>query len=199
MSNELGFILVFISSPFVFDGIAGNYGETEPPVPLNAYAAGKTRAEVSVSKITPKALIIRARFYGHSQRVNHSLLEWVLGNARNGKAVPGFTYSYFSPISVNDFADALNSAITSDQSGILHIGSSNSISKYEFARMVLQEFTFDADLLTPITVDEAGLNANRPRDTSLNTALLGRVWGKSAPTAAEGMRRFATKPSPFSN
>jgi dTDP-4-dehydrorhamnose reductase len=109
-----------------------------------------------------------------------------------------FPDSYFSPISVNDFAEALESAMVTDQSGILHIGSSNTISKYEFIRMVLQGFDLDTTLLKPITVDEARLNANRPRDTSLNVTRLEKIWGRSAPTAADGMKRFASKSSPFS-
>jgi dTDP-4-dehydrorhamnose reductase len=197
-SVALGFKLVFISSPFVFDGNSGNYDELDQPVPLNEYAAGKTRAEQAVLQIAPDALIIRACFYGHSPRGNHSLLEWVFEKAGNGEAVPGFTDSYFSPISVNDFVEALESAITTDQYGILHIGSSNVISKYEFIRMVLQDFDLDTTLLKPITVDEARLNANRPRDTSLNVTQLETIWGRSAPTAAEGMKRFASNPSPFS-
>lgn len=197
-SVELRFKLIFISSPFVFDGKNGNYDELDAPEPLNEYARGKTRAEQSVLKIAPEALIIRACFYGHSPSGNHSLLEWVFGKARNGEVVPGFTDSYFSPISVYDFSEALDSAITSNQSGILHIGSGNTISKYEFARMVLQDYDLDTNLLKPITVDEAGLNANRPRDTSLNVTRLEKIWGKSAPTAAGGMKRFASKASPFS-
>jgi dTDP-4-dehydrorhamnose reductase len=197
-SIKHGSKFIFVSSPFIFDGIAGHYRESDLPGPLNSYATGKVIAEEYVTDIDSNSLIVRACFFGHSPAGNHSLLEWVLGTAANAVEVPGFTDSYFSPISVLDFADALDAAIADDTSGILHLGSSNAVSKYEFARMVLATYGFDAKLLSPITVAEADLNANRPRNTSLDVSLLQKIWKKTAPTVTRGIERFADQPNPFS-
>ena len=117
--------------------------------------------------------------------------------ATKGEVVPGFTDSYFSPISVHDFADALDSALAADTSGILHMGSSDTISKYEFARMVMEAYECDMSLLQPITVDDAGLKSDRPRNTSLSVKLLETIWGKPVPSIARGIARIATQPNPF--
>lgn len=194
---ELNAKFVFTSTDSVFDGKSGNYSESDAPCPLNSYAAGKVRTEQAVADINPEALLIRSYFYGHSPTGNRSLLEWVLVRALNNKVVPGFTDSYFSPIGLPDFAEALDVALAAGCSGFLHLGSKNAISKYEFARLVMESNNCDMSLLRPTTVDEIGLSASRPRNTSLNVKLLENIWGKAVPAVAEGIKRIDSEPSPF--
>jgi dTDP-4-dehydrorhamnose reductase len=188
---------VFISTDSVFGGKKERYSESDRPNPLNSYATGKVRTESLVASANSDALIIRSYFYGYSPSGTRSLLEWVLVRALSGEEVPGFTDSYFSPISVQDFARALDIALAEGTSGLLHLGSSDRISKYEFARIVMEIYDWDMSLLKPITVDDAGLKADRPRDTSLNVDLLEKIWGKSVPTVADGIKRLASEPNPF--
>ncbi len=194
---ELESKFVFTSTDSVFDGLKKNYSESDELGPLNAYAAGKVRTESLVTRANSNSLIIRSYFYGHSPSGTRSLLEWVLIRALSGNKVPGFTDSYFSPISVHDFTDALDAATTADTSGFLHLGSSDRISKYEFARMVMEVYDCDMSLLQPITVDEVGLKAARPRDTSLNTSLLENILGKPVPGVEDGIKRIAGESNPF--
>lgn len=196
-SAESGAKFVFTSTDSVFDGKAGNYSESDPPSPLNSYAAGKVRTEALVAKANSNALIIRAYFYGHSPAGSRSLLEWVLVRALAGKEVPGFGDSYFSPISVRDFAIAIDAAVAAKHSGLIHLGSSDRISKYEFARLVMEAYDCDMSLLKEITVDEAGLNAERPRDTSLDVVLLENILKKPASSVAEEIKRMSAEPNPF--
>jgi dTDP-4-dehydrorhamnose reductase len=195
---ELDAKFVFTSTDSVFDGKTGNYSEGDAPGPLNAYAAGKARSEVEVASANPGALIIRSYFYGNSPSGTRSLLEWVLNRALKGNEVPGFTDSYFSPINVHDFAEALYATVTAGVSGLLHLGSSYSISKYEFARIVMETYKCDMSLLKPITVDDIGLRADRPRDTSLDVTMLESILGKPVPSVSEGIKRAASAPNPFS-
>ena len=196
-AREIGAKFVFTSTDSVFDGNTGHYSEIDPPAPLNSYATGKVRSEMAVRNVNPGALVIRSYFYGHSPAGNRSLLEWVLVRALVGDEVPGFTDSFFSPIAVHDFAEELDAAIDAGTSGLLHLGSSNAISKYEFARMVMEAYDCDMSLLRPITVDDIGLNADRPRDTSLDIKLIEKILGKSVPTVAEGIERISGEPNPF--
>ena len=196
-SAEIGAKFVYTSTDSVFDGLAGNYTESAKPGPLNSYAAGKVRTETLVADSNPDAIVIRSYFYGHSPSGTRSLLEWVLIRAQAGNEVPGFTDSYFSPISVHDFAYALDAAVAADHFGLLHLGSSDRISKYEFAKIVMEAYDCDMQLLRPITVDDAGLKADRPRDTSLNVDLLGSILMKLVPSVAEGIERASAELNPF--
>jgi len=63
--------------------------------------------------------------------------------------------------------------------------------------MVMEAYNCDMSLLKPITVDDAELKADRPRDTSLSVDLLESIWGKSIPTVAEAIKRIAAEPNPF--
>ena len=194
---EIGAKFIFTSTDSVFDGKTGHYSENDVTGPLNAYAAGKVRSEIVVATVNPDALIIRSYFYGHSPAGNRSLLEWVLVRALAGDPVPGFTDSFFSPISIHDFASALDAAIDAGTSGLLHLGSNNAISKYEFARMVMEAYDCDMSLLRPIKVDDIGLKADRPRNTSLNVQLLESILGKPVSMVAEAVKQIAGEPSPF--
>ncbi|MDG0866447.1 sugar nucleotide-binding protein [SAR202 cluster bacterium JH702] len=196
-SSNIDAKFVYTSSDSVFDGKTGNYSESDQPSPLNSYAAGKVRSEELVAASNPDAMIIRSYFYGHSPSGSRSLLEWVLVRAQVGNEVPGFTDSYFSPISVHDFATAIDTAIDSDHSGLLHLGSSERMSKYEFARLVMEAHDCDMSLLKPITVNDAGLKADRPRDTSLNVDLQASILATKILSVAEGIERISLEPNPF--
>ena len=196
-AKELGAKFVFTSTDSVFNGKNSKYTESDPPEPLNSYASGKVRTENLVAGVDANALIIRSYFYGYSPAGTRSLLEWVLVRAQSENEVPGFTDSYFSPISVRDFADALDAAITNNTTGLLHLGSSDRISKFEFAKIVMEIYDCDMALLKPITVDDVGLKADRPRDTSLDVGLLESIWGQSVPTVSDGISRIAASPNPF--
>jgi len=197
-ATDLGVKFVFTSTDSVFDGKKSRYSESDPPSPRNSYASGKVRTEKLVAARNPEALIIRSYFYGYSPSGTRSLLEWVLVKARAGNEVPGFTDSYFSPISVEDFAITLDLAIAAETTGLLHLGSSNRISKYDFAKFVMETYDCDMSLLKPITVDDLGLTADRPRDTSLDVSKLEGIWGKPVPTAQNGIRRIGAHNNPFS-
>lgn len=196
-SVDLGAKFIYTSTDSVFDGKTGNYSESAQPGPLNSYAAGKVRTEQLVAESNLNSIVIRSYFYGHSPSGSRSLLEWVLVRALAGNQVPGFTDSYFSPISVHDFADALDAAVAAGHSGLLHLGSSNRISKYDFARQVIESYNCDMSLLKPITVDDAGLKADRPRDTSLNVNQLASILGKPVPNVSEGIQRISRESNPF--
>ena len=196
-SVKLGAKFIFTSTDSVFDGITGNYSESSQPQPLNSYAAGKVRTENLVASANPNASVIRSYFYGHSPSGSRSLLEWVLVRAFTGNEVHGFTDSYFSPINVYDFAIAIDAAIEKDHTGLLHLGSSDRLSKYEFARLIMEAYNCDMSLLKPITVEDAGLVAHRPRDTSLDVSLQTSILGKSVPSVAEGIRQIALESNPF--
>lgn len=53
--------LIYISTDYVYDGINGNYKETDPVLPQNEYAWTKLGGECSV-KLVPNSLIIRTSF-----------------------------------------------------------------------------------------------------------------------------------------
>lgn len=58
---EFGLRLIYISTDYVFDGMKGNYKETDPVNPVNKYAWSKLGGECAV-RMYDKSLIIRTSF-----------------------------------------------------------------------------------------------------------------------------------------
>ncbi len=63
-TKSSGIKLVHISTDAVFDGLKGDYVETDIPNPLGVYASTKFDGEKSVSSENPEAIIARVNFYG---------------------------------------------------------------------------------------------------------------------------------------
>jgi dTDP-4-dehydrorhamnose reductase len=183
--------LLYISTDSVFDGERGNYAETDTARPLNVYAKTKLEGEREVLRQNPKALIARVNVYGWNAQNKHSLAEWILRQLALGSPVPGFSDVFFCPILANDLADAMLALLDRNLAGLYHVVGSESVSKYEFARRVASTFGFDPGQVVPTRMVDAGLKAQRPRDTSLNTGKISAALERRMPDVETGLRRFA--------
>jgi dTDP-4-dehydrorhamnose reductase len=190
IAAELGACFVYVSTDAVFDGNAGNYSEDDQPSPVNAYARSKLRGERQVSERNPQAVVARVNIYGWNAQDKLSLAEWVLNRLAGGLPVPGFTDVHFTPMLATDLADILLAVLDQGLTGIYHVGGSERISKYDFARLVAEGFGFEPDRVVPARLSDAGLRARRPRDTSLNTTKISSALGRALPDAKSGICRF---------
>jgi dTDP-4-dehydrorhamnose reductase len=66
LAEELHARLLFISTDLVFDGVRGNYRETDAPAPLSVYGRGKEEGESSVLSIAHSAVIRLSLLFGRS-------------------------------------------------------------------------------------------------------------------------------------
>ena len=190
IAAELDARFVYVSTDAVFDGNAGNYSEDDQPSPVNAYARSKLGGERQVSERNPQAVVARVNIYGWNAQDKLSLAEWVLNRLAGALSVPGFTDVYFTPMLATDLADVLLAIVDQGLTGIHHVGGSERISKYDFARLVAEAFGFEPDRVVPAGLSDAGLRARRPRDTSLNTAKISSALGRALPDAKSGICRF---------
>ena len=185
-----GASVVYISTDSVFDGQRGGYTEEDVPAPCNVYAKTKLEGEKAALEACEKVLVLRTNFFGWSAS-GRSLAEWVLGKLRLGEKVPGFEDVRFTPILVNDLVDLILTLALSNASGLYHAGGDRSLTKFEFARDLARRFGFDPSLVHASTIESAGMEAPRPRDTSLDSSKLGCVPDIGSPSYSEGVSRFA--------
>ena len=183
--------LLYISTDSVFDGLRGNYAETDVPQPVNVYAKSKLQGEREVLRENTSAAIARVNLYGWNAQNKQSLAEWVLQQLTFGKPVPGFSDVFFCPILANDVAEITLAMLDQKLTGLYHVVGSQSVSKFEFARQVASLFGLDPAQVTPARAADARLRAQRPRNTSLNTDKVCAALGRSMPDTAAGLRRFA--------
>lgn len=190
LTARLGIKLVQISTDAVFDGQHGEYRESDPPHPLNAYGTSKLHGEQAVAEENPDALIARVNFYGWSWQGRRSLAEFFYNQFSAGQVIDGFDDIVFSPLLVNDLALILLRMVELNLCGLYHLVSSESQSKFAFGRMLARQFGFDERLIRPASYKTANLRAPRASLLSLRSDALAQVLGQPLPGQAESMANF---------
>ena len=183
-----------ISTDAVFDGTKeGIYTEEDTPNPLGVYAQTKLDGETAVLNANPDAAVARVNFFGWSLSGSRSLAEFFINNLGAGKNVNGFDDVYFCPMFVGDLADTLVDMLKKSLSGVYHVVGSRAITKYDFGRAIAEQFGFDAGLINPISVSDAGLAAKRSQNLRLSINKLSTALGREIPDFSTGLVKFYTQ------
>ena len=127
--NHCRFITV--ATDCVFDGIKGNYNETDLPTCHDVYGMTKFLGEI---KDKENSLTLRTSIIGHELNTNISLLDWFLSQESE---VNGYSKAIFSGFTTLEFAKLLAEKIipNEDLRGLYQI-SVNPISKYDLLKLV---------------------------------------------------------------
>jgi dTDP-4-dehydrorhamnose reductase len=162
--------LVHVSTDVVFDGTLGRpYREDDEPTPITEYGRAKLVAERAVARLCPGALIVRTSLIYGGPGLEPSRHEQDALDAAGGRAdIAFFTDELRSPVQVGDLAAALLELIGLDERGVLHVAGADSVSRYEFARLVVVAQGGDPDRVRGANAGELGLN--RPADCRLDSS-----------------------------
>jgi len=179
---------IHISTDAVFDGIDGNYRETDNTTPLSVYAKTKLEGERAVLDAYHSAVVARVVFFGWSLTGQRSLSEFFINNLHAGNTVDGYSDTFFSPLYVEDLAATLLKILNENLSGIYHIVSPQSLSKYEFGLQIAKEFGLNPLLIKPIQRQIINIGAQRSLNLVLNPEKIQLALGKKLPTVDEGIK-----------
>lgn len=191
-----GAALAYISTNEVFDGRGDRaYLEYDRPNPINPYAYSKWVGEQVVRDLVMRHMIVRtAWLYTHG---GTNFVHAILRAAREGRPLRVVTNEVSSPTYAEDLADALVRLVESGRFGIYHLVNEGQVSRYGFARRVLDLAGFAETPVTPIALAEYP-RASRPPEyaplRNVAAARLGirlRPWQEAAAAfiAAEGLRQ----------
>jgi dTDP-4-dehydrorhamnose reductase len=189
-ARAAGARLVHVSTDHLFDGERARRREDEPLAPLNVYAKTKAEAEAVVLREHAQALVVRTNFYGWGTSVRVSFSDWILRALRSGEPLTMFTDVFFSPLVVDDLADALFDLVERGATGIVNVAAEERLSKYEFALRTAEAFGLPAGKVYAASVERASLRAPRPKDMSLDVARAAALLGRRLPTARDGLLRL---------
>ncbi|MGB4595941.1 MAG: SDR family oxidoreductase [Anaerolineaceae bacterium] len=178
---------IHISTDAVFDGICGDYAETDMPNPLNAYAYSKLEGELAVHKANPDAIIARVVFYGWSMSGQRSLAEFFYNHLEVEQPVRGYTDMFFTPLYVGHLAEILLRMAARDLKDTWHVFGAEALSKYAFGVSLAQEFGFDETLVSPVTTPDGEESVNRSLRLIMKTDKLTEALGENLPTIGEGL------------
>ncbi|MFD1768483.1 SDR family oxidoreductase [Sphingobacterium suaedae] len=159
--------LTFLSTDFVFDGIAGPYRENDAPRPCNNYGISKQEAEKRILASGAQAAILRTILvYGViADKGRSNIVLWVKDNLSRGDSISVVCDQWRMPTWVDDLADACIRSMERQATGIYHISSDTMFSILEIAEQVACYWNLDKTLIRPVTARELGQDQNRPRTT----------------------------------
>lgn len=181
-----------VSTDAVFDGQQGTYTEEDPPNPINVYAQTKLDGERAVLEVAPNSIVARINIFGWSPSGERSLAEFFYNNLKAGKQVKGFTDVHFCPVLVNDIAGLFYAMLEKGLRGLYHVVSSENSNKYDFGIAIANQFSLDPELISPISVTEAGLAAARSPNLTLSVNKLIHDLGIVPPGISPAIERFYT-------
>jgi dTDP-4-dehydrorhamnose reductase len=188
---ETGARLLFVSSAAVFDGTQHGYKEEDHPHPLSTYGRTKHQAEIIILKILPSAIIVRlALVLGFSPSAGtNALLNRLEQALRAGRAVHVPADEYRNPIDVGTLSRVLVGLMQNPAaSGIYHLGSIDTLSRYEMTRQLAEEMGFQGSQVIPQTGPQPD-RALRGKDHLLLTERIAQICDIPLGTAHDVIRR----------
>jgi len=146
---SLGALMVYISSNEVFDGEAARpYWEYDAPRPINAYGYSKWAGEQAVMRATSRHIIIRtAWLFAHGGK---NFIQTMLGAAEAGKPLRVVTDEIANPTYNDDLSQAIVRWVEVNRPGVYHGVNEGSVSRYDFARYVLDKTGHAQTPIAPI-------------------------------------------------
>lgn len=182
-AHQAGSKFVLISTDAVFDGARGHYRETDEPNSTSVYGQTKLEGE-RLALASTDALVVRTNFFGWSPTGRRSILEFFVNALESGEQVRGFTDFTTSSAYVQVLAEALWDLCERDVSGLVHLTSPDSMTKFAFGLAVAEEFCLDSALITP---SRSAMQPPRDGDISLDVTKAQELLGRQLPSMRAGI------------
>lgn len=161
--KKTGKRIVYISTDFVFDGKKRSYTEDDKPNPINWYAKTKYEGEKIVQNSELDYMIIRTTYPYRAFFERTDFVRVLISKLEKNENLAMVTDHIFRPTFIDDFANALDILIRTNQKGIFHVVGSQTVTPYDAAIKIAREFELDEALISKTTRREyfAG-KAQRP-------------------------------------
>jgi dTDP-4-dehydrorhamnose reductase len=177
--------IVYLSTDSVFNGIKGNYSETDIPDPVNNYARTKYLGELAISASNSNHIIIRTNIFGFNIPLKNSLCEWAIKSFESKEVISGFTDVKFNALYTKHLAELIKKLVLIDYQGIINLASKDFISKYDFIKYLGKKFNFSVNNLKQVSSTEVSFSVPRPTNTTLNTEKANHIL--KVPSIYEGL------------
>ena len=184
-AERCGAKVIQIATDCVFDGVAGNYVESDKHNATDVYGKTKSLGEV----VSPNMLNLRCSIIGKELKGKTSLLEWFINQPKNA-TVNGFKNHLWNGVTTNVFAELCVGLIKNDGwfAGLQHVVPLDIMSKSDMLKVFAQ--TFDR---ADITINE--IQAAEAIDRTISTKKIKEnenIWNlagyKKLPTVEEMIR-----------
>jgi dTDP-4-dehydrorhamnose reductase len=169
-----GAAMVYVSSDYVFDGLAGRaYTEFDAVSPLSVYGRSKEAGEQLVRGALPAHFIVRTSWVQGAHGGN--FVKTMLRLGRDRGAVSVVDDQTGSPTFAFDLAPAIRALATTGRPGTYHLTNSGECTWFQFAQAIFAEAGLDVHC-SPIDTATFGTPAPRPAYSVLDN-LKARLLG----------------------
>ena len=192
VSSTINAHLIHLSTDFIFDGIKGNYKETDIANPLSYYGHSKLKSEEILSNSTIDYTILRTILvYGKVYDMSrNNIVLWVKSMLEKGKEITIVDDQYRMPTYVEDLALACKISMDKKAVGVFNISSNELLSVYEIAEQIAEAFNLDKKLIKPISTSTLNQTAPRPAKTGFNLSKTNKVLEFYPKSFKEDLQRF---------
>lgn len=185
-TKQYGAKLVAVSTDYVFDGLnVGEYRETDPVNPRNAYGRAKLAGELAVTESGAAAYIVRTSWvfgeFGNNfvytmQRLAESHPKLTVVNDQLGRPTWTRTLAEFM----------LHLIAVEATYGIYHLSNDETATWFDFAKEILKDTSVEVE---PVTSAEFPQKAYRPKHSVMNLEKA-KATGFEIPSWREALNRF---------
>lgn len=160
VSEAVGAKLVYISTDYVFDGMATTpYNEFAPTNPLSIYGKSKLAGEQFVRDLHSKFFIVRTSWvYG---KHGNNFVKTMLKLAQERDELMVVHDQVGCPTYTVDLSNCILELIQTEKYGVYHVSNSGHCSWYEFAKAIFEEAGIKVKV-NPCTTREFPRPAPRP-------------------------------------
>lgn len=150
--------IIHISSDGVFNGVKGNYLETDKPSCVDIYGVSKSMGEI----LKKNVMNIRCSIIGFEKKTNNSILNWFLKN--NSKKVNGYKDQYWNGITTHALSKICVGIVNAKlfRDGLFHIFSKNKVTKYKLLSILNELLNSKSKIVKPV-------NSGNPINMTLST------------------------------
>lgn len=190
---QAGAGLVYFSTDYVFDGSkTAPYLPSDAPAPVSAYGRSKLAGEYAAADAHPDPLIIRTGWlYGGG---GSSFIQAILDRAATGKALRVVDDQHGRPTWTRTLAEGTLDLLDAGAEGVVHFADGGEATWVDLARAALTLSGYEVEV-EPVSTEEWGAPAPRPRYSVLDVTATEAVLGRSMMHWREALRRFLEEES----
>lgn len=159
-----------ISTDFIFDGVKGNYSETDEPNPLSEYGKSKLEAEnlMVESGYLNYSIVRTSVVYGTGENLSKSnIVLWAMDELRKENQLKIVDDQFRAPTFAKDLAIGCMKILELDEKGIYNLTGPNCISMYDFVLQISEYLEVSPKLVSAIKTAELDQKAERPKKSGL--------------------------------
>lgn len=183
--NKLNVKLVHISTDHFQGSTNLALNEEDTISTPNVYSCSKILGEQYLLHSNPASIILRANFFHFTKNSNKNFIDSCLNSTPKFSRVNGFSDVIFTPVSTTYLKEGISKLFDIDYYGVIHIASSESISKFEFLKEILLATGKTSIEIINKSIDDVNLLAPRPKFMALSNKKYQMLTDEVVPSIKE--------------